>query len=83
MIFLWRVITMDIRSLLDGTFGFTHNYFYTFLPSFLFIDAPFVEKTKGNENLKSILSIITAAVVGVVFEPHHLPRQSGFVSSPR
>jgi chromate transporter len=55
-------------SLLDGTFGLLTTAFYTFLPSFLFIfiGAPFVEKTKENEKLKSILSIITAAIVGVI-----------------
>jgi chromate transporter len=55
-------------SLLDGTFGLLTTAFYTFLPSFLliFIGAPFVEKTKENEKLKALLSIVTAAVVGVV-----------------
>ena len=55
-------------SLLDGTFGLLSTAFYTFLPCFLFIliGAPIVEKTKENENLKSVLSIVTAAVVGVV-----------------
>jgi chromate transporter len=55
-------------SLLAGTLGLTTTAFYTFLPSFIFIlvGAPFVEHTKDNEKLKSVLSIITAAVVGVV-----------------
>lgn len=55
-------------SILDGTFGLLTTAFYTFLPSFLFIfiGAPFVEKTKENDKLKLILSIITAGVVGVV-----------------
>jgi chromate transporter len=55
-------------SLVSGTIGLTATAFYTFLPSFIFIlvGAPFVEHTKDNERLKSILSIITAAVVGVI-----------------
>jgi chromate transporter len=55
-------------SLIDGTFGLLTTTFYTFLPSFLFIfiGAPFVERTKGNTQLKGILSIVTAAVVGVM-----------------
>jgi chromate transporter len=55
-------------SITDGTFGLLTTTFYTFLPSFLFIfiGAPFVEKTKENEKLKMILSIVTAGVVGVI-----------------
>jgi chromate transporter len=55
-------------SIADGTLGLLTTAFYTFLPSFLFIfiGAPFVEKTKENEKLKLILSIITAGVVGVM-----------------
>lgn len=55
-------------SIADGTLGLLTTAFYTFLPSFLFIfiGAPFVEKTKDNEKLKLVLSIITAGVVGVV-----------------
>lgn len=55
-------------SLADGTLGLFSTAFYTFLPSFIFIfiGAPFVEHTQENEKLKSLLSIVTAAVVGVV-----------------
>ncbi len=55
-------------SLLDGTFGLLTTAYYTFLPCFLFIlvGAPYVEKTKDNIRLKSVLAIVTAAVVGVV-----------------
>ena len=55
-------------SILDGTLGLLTTTFYTFLPCFLFIlvGAPVVERTKEHEKIKSILSIITAAVVGVV-----------------
>lgn len=42
--------------------------YFTFLPSFLFIllGAPFIEQMRGELRLNSILSGITAAVVGVV-----------------
>lgn len=55
-------------SIADGTLGLLTTTFYTFLPSFLFIfvGAPFVERTKDNERLKLILSIVTAGVVGVI-----------------
>jgi chromate transporter len=55
-------------SLLDGTLGLLTTAYYTFLPCFLFIfiGAPFVEKTKENVRLKAVLAIITAAVVGVM-----------------
>jgi chromate transporter len=56
------------NSIADGTLGLLTTAFYTFLPSFLFIfiGAPFVERTKENEKLKMVLSIITAGVVGVI-----------------
>jgi chromate transporter len=55
-------------SVLAGSIGLFTTAYYTFLPSFLFIliGAPWVEKTKDNESLKRILSIVTAAVVGVI-----------------
>jgi chromate transporter len=55
-------------SLLAGTLGLLATTYYTFLPSltFIFIGAPFVEKTKENARLRQILGIVTAAVVGVV-----------------
>lgn len=42
--------------------------FYTFLPSFLFIlaGAPVIERTQDNKKIKQILSLVSAAVVGVV-----------------
>ena len=59
--------------------------FFTFLPSFIFIfmGAPFIESTKNNLKLNAPLTVITAAVVGViaalalffalqVFWPNHL-----------
>lgn len=55
-------------SLFDGTLALLTTAYYTFLPCFLFIliGAPFVEKTKDNTRLKSVLAIVTSAVVGVV-----------------
>ncbi|MCU0398671.1 MAG: chromate efflux transporter [Cyclobacteriaceae bacterium] len=55
-------------SLAFGTLGLVTTAFYTFLPCFLFIlvGAPWVERTKDNRNLKVVLSIVTAAVVGVI-----------------
>ena len=42
--------------------------YYTFLPSFIFIfaGAPLIERTRDNAQLKAILALVTAAVVGVV-----------------
>jgi chromate transporter len=42
--------------------------FATFLPSFMFIflGAPYIERLRGNEKLKSALQGVTAAVVGVI-----------------
>lgn len=56
-------------SLLAGTGGLVATTYYTFLPSFLFIfiGAPWVERTHSDARLKESLSIITAAVVGVIF----------------
>ncbi len=55
-------------SWLMGSLGLVTTVFYTFLPCFLFIfaGAPIIEKTQGNTRLKEILSMVTAAVVGVV-----------------
>jgi chromate transporter len=55
-------------SLLMGTLGLFTTTYYTFLPCFLFIlaGAPIIEKTQSNKNIKAILSVVTAAVVGVV-----------------
>lgn len=55
-------------SLAMGTIGLVTTTFYTFLPSFLFIfaGAPMIERTQENKKVKEILSLVTAAVVGVV-----------------
>lgn len=55
-------------SLLMGTLGLTAATFYTFLPCFLFIfaGAPIIERSHGNQRIRSSLELITAAVVGVI-----------------
>lgn len=55
-------------SLAMGTLGLMTTTFYTFLPCFLFIfvGAPIIEKTQENKKVKEILSLVTAAVVGVI-----------------
>ncbi len=55
-------------SLAMGVLGLTATTFFTFLPCFLFIfiGAPIIERTQENKKLKEILSLVTAAVVGVV-----------------
>ena len=55
-------------SIILASVGLLVTTFYTFLPSFIFIflGAPIIEKTQNNQGLKSILTIVTSAVVGVV-----------------
>jgi chromate transporter len=55
-------------SIAMGTLGLLTTTYYTFLPCFLFIliGAPIIEHTQNNKKLKEMLSLVTAAVVGVV-----------------
>jgi chromate transporter len=55
-------------SLLMGSIGLFTTTLYTFVPCFLFIfvGAPIIERTRDNEQVKQALSIVTAAVVGVI-----------------
>lgn len=55
-------------SLLAGTLGLLITTYYTFLPCFLFIfgGAPLIERTQQNAWVKALLSLITAAVTGVI-----------------
>ena len=55
-------------SLAMAALGLVTTTFYTFLPCFLFIfvGAPIIERTQENKKVKEILSLVTAAVVGVV-----------------
>ena len=56
------------NSLVFGTLGLLTTTYYTFLPCFVFIflGAPFIERSQHNAHLKAALSVISAAVVGVV-----------------
>jgi chromate transporter len=55
-------------SIAMGTAGLLMTTFYTFLPGFFFIfaGAPLIEQSGGNKRIKQLLSIVTAAVVGVI-----------------
>jgi len=55
-------------SLLLGSIGLFATTIFTFVPCFLFIfvGAPIIERTRENEKIKQALSIVTAAVVGVI-----------------
>jgi len=55
-------------SVMMGTLGLGLTTFYTFLPCFLFIliGAPMIERTQHNPTIKSILTLVTAAVAVVI-----------------
>ncbi|HSK12799.1 MAG TPA: chromate transporter, partial [Phnomibacter sp.] len=55
-------------SLIMAGVGLVITVHYTFLPCFLFIfaGAPIIERTRDNPAIKNVLTVITAAVVGVV-----------------
>lgn len=56
------------HSILFGSIGLLTTTFYTFLPSFFFIlvGAPLIERSNQNPLLKSLLTYVSAAVVGVL-----------------
>ena len=56
------------NTLSMGALGLVSTTFFTFLPSFLFIfiGAPIIERTQQNKTIQQILSLVTAAVVGVI-----------------
>ncbi len=58
----------DMNPLLAATLGAAITTWATFLPCFLFIflGAPYIERLRNAKALTSVLSTITAAVVGVV-----------------
>ncbi len=58
----------SLSPLVAATLGALITTWTTFLPCFLwiFLGAPHIEQLRGNKNLTSALSSITAAVVGVV-----------------
>lgn len=55
-------------SILMGSLGLFATTFFTFVPCFFFIfaGAPIIERTRENENIKQALTLVTAAVVGVI-----------------
>ena len=55
-------------SILMGSLGLIATVYFTFLPCFYFIfaGAPLIERTQKNNKLKTSLSIVTAAVVGII-----------------
>jgi chromate transporter len=55
-------------SVLMGSLGLVTTTFFTFVPCFFFIfaGAPIIEKTRENAQIKQALTIVTAAVVGVI-----------------
>lgn len=57
-----------LPPLTAGIIGALITTWVTFVPSFLwiFLGAPFIERMRGNVKLSSMLSAITAAVVGVI-----------------
>lgn len=57
-----------MNPLLSATLGALITTWTTFVPCFLwiFLGAPYIEKFRGNVNLTSTLSAVTAAVVGVI-----------------
>jgi chromate transporter len=58
----------SLDPLVAGTLGALLTTWVTFVPCFLwiFLGAPYIESLRGNRALSSALSVITAAVVGVI-----------------
>jgi chromate transporter len=56
-------------SILHGAAGLFTTVWFTFLPCFLFIfiGAPFIERTRENLRIKNFLSFVSSAIVGVIF----------------
>ncbi|MBK8903506.1 MAG: chromate efflux transporter [Anaerolineaceae bacterium] len=57
-----------LSPLLAGVLGAVLTTWVTFVPCFLwiFLGAPYIEKLRGHKSLSTVLSTITAAVVGVI-----------------
>jgi len=53
-----------------GTLGLLATTFYTFLPCFFFVfaGAPLIERTQGKRTIESVLTLITAVVVGAILD---------------
>ena len=58
----------SLPPMIAGTLGGLLTTWVTFVPCFLwiFVGAPFIEAVRGNRALTSVLSAVTAAVVGVI-----------------
>jgi chromate transporter len=58
----------SLPPVVAGTLGALVTVWATFAPSFLwiFLGAPYVERLRGNAELRAALSMITACVVGVI-----------------
>ena len=58
----------DLDPMVAGVLGSLITVWVTFVPSFLFIflGAPYVERLRGNQVLRSALTGVTAAIVGVI-----------------
>lgn len=57
-----------LSPLVAGVLGAVLTTWVTFVPCFLwiFLGAPYIEKLRGHKSLSTVLSTITAAVVGVI-----------------
>jgi chromate transporter len=57
-------------SLLMGTVALLATTFFTFLPCFLFVfvGAPFVERTHGKRSVEAVLGLITAVVIAAMLD---------------
>jgi chromate transporter len=55
-------------SLAMGTIGLLATTYFTFVPNFLFIflGAPLIERSQGKATIRSMLSLVTATIVGVI-----------------
>ena len=58
----------DLDPVAAGVLGATVTVWATFAPCFLwiFLGAPYIERLRGNQTLRTALSAVTAAVVGVI-----------------
>jgi chromate transporter len=68
LVFVGFMAGYQQAGMLSGIWGLFLTTYFTFLPcfGFILIGAPLIERTKKNMGIKVILSIITAAVVGVI-----------------
>lgn len=57
------------QSIPLATLALLLTTYYTFLPCFfyIFVGGPLIEKTHGNATLQNILNLVTASIVGMIF----------------